>query len=147
MKAYRFDDFARLDALRLHDEADPRPQRGEVLVRVRAVSLNYRDLAMVRGRYPRAREEGVDPDERRRGRDRRGRRRRRGLQGRRPGDRGVSPPVVRRGRCTRRWAGESYGDQSDGWLVERKVVSQEAVVRFARCLSLRRGCRPCRARG
>ena len=53
MKAYRFDSFDSLEALRLREEADPVPQRGEVLVRVHAVSLNYRDLAMLRGRYPR----------------------------------------------------------------------------------------------
>lgn len=50
MKAYRFD---HLDGLRLREEAEPARQRGEVLVRVHAVSLNFRDLAMVRGRYPR----------------------------------------------------------------------------------------------
>jgi NADPH:quinone reductase-like Zn-dependent oxidoreductase len=50
MRAYRFD---RLDDLRVREEANPRPQRGEVLVQVHAVSLNFRDIAMVRGRYPR----------------------------------------------------------------------------------------------
>ena len=53
MKAYRFDELKSLDDLRLHDEAEPRPQRGEVLIRVHAVSLNYRDIAMLTGRYPR----------------------------------------------------------------------------------------------
>ena len=47
MRSYRFDDFTRLDDLRLHEEDMPRPQRGEILVRVRAVSLNYRDLAKI----------------------------------------------------------------------------------------------------
>ena len=32
-------------------------------------------------------------------------------------------------------AHETYGDQQDGWLVERKVVSQEAVVKFSDALS------------
>ena len=53
MRAYRFDSFDSLDALRMREEGDPAPQRGEVLVAVRAVSLNFRDLAMLRGRYPR----------------------------------------------------------------------------------------------
>ena len=53
MRAYRFDHLDGLDGLRQREEADPKPQRGEVLVRVRAVSLNFRDLAMPRGRYPR----------------------------------------------------------------------------------------------
>jgi NADPH:quinone reductase-like Zn-dependent oxidoreductase len=52
MKAYRLEDFKSLDDLRLRDEDDPRPQRGELLVRVHAVSLNYRDIALARDRYP-----------------------------------------------------------------------------------------------
>jgi NADPH:quinone reductase-like Zn-dependent oxidoreductase len=51
MRAYRFDDLKSLDGLTAHDEAMPKPQRGEVLVRIRAVSLNYRDIAPVLGRY------------------------------------------------------------------------------------------------
>ena len=61
MRAYRFDSFEDLDALRLREEPDPRPQRGEVLVRVRAVSLNYRDIAILRGRYPRKAVPGLIP--------------------------------------------------------------------------------------
>jgi NADPH:quinone reductase-like Zn-dependent oxidoreductase len=51
MRSYRFDAFTSLDDLRLHEEDIPKPHRGEILVRVRAVSLNYRDLAMLIGRY------------------------------------------------------------------------------------------------
>ena len=40
-----------LDNLKLSDRPDPRPGHGEVLVRVRAASLNYRDLLTVRGEY------------------------------------------------------------------------------------------------
>jgi NADPH:quinone reductase-like Zn-dependent oxidoreductase len=40
-----------LDHLTLTDRPDPRPGHGEVLVRVRAASLNYRDLLTVRGEY------------------------------------------------------------------------------------------------
>src|SRR6187431_1208341 len=36
LAAYRFDGFGSLDDLRLREERDPEPQRGEVLVRVRA---------------------------------------------------------------------------------------------------------------
>ena len=61
MRAYRFDSFDDLSALRLREEADPRPQRGEVLVRVHAVSLNSRDLAMLLGRYPRKCVPGLIP--------------------------------------------------------------------------------------
>jgi NADPH:quinone reductase-like Zn-dependent oxidoreductase len=40
-----------VDKLELATVADPKPQRGEVLVRVAAVSLNYRDLMIVVGKY------------------------------------------------------------------------------------------------
>jgi NADPH:quinone reductase-like Zn-dependent oxidoreductase len=42
-----------LDALEIVEAPDPTPGPGEVLVRMRAVSLNYRDLLMVGGMYPR----------------------------------------------------------------------------------------------
>jgi len=40
-----------LDNLELVERPDPQPGPGEVLVRVRAVSLNARDLMTVRGQY------------------------------------------------------------------------------------------------
>jgi NADPH:quinone reductase-like Zn-dependent oxidoreductase len=40
-----------IDQLVLADLPMPRPGRGQVLVKVHAVSLNYRDLLMVRGHY------------------------------------------------------------------------------------------------
>ena len=43
-------DFS-VDALEYRDINVPEPQADEVLVRIRAVSLNYRDLMMVRGHY------------------------------------------------------------------------------------------------
>jgi NADPH:quinone reductase-like Zn-dependent oxidoreductase len=42
-----------LDQIKLIDVPDPAPGPGEVLVRMRAVSLNYRDLLMVQGMYAR----------------------------------------------------------------------------------------------
>jgi NADPH:quinone reductase-like Zn-dependent oxidoreductase len=50
VKAYRLNDFSGLEDLKLRDEDAPRPQRGEVLIRVHAVSLNFRGIAMLRGR-------------------------------------------------------------------------------------------------
>ena len=43
-----------LDAIQVVDRPDPAPGPGEVLVRMRTVSLNYRDLLMVNGMYGRA---------------------------------------------------------------------------------------------
>jgi NADPH:quinone reductase-like Zn-dependent oxidoreductase len=43
-----------LDEIKVVEAPDPVPGHGEVLVRMRAVSLNYRDLLMVQGIYTRA---------------------------------------------------------------------------------------------
>ncbi len=53
MKAYRIDSPDGLDALKQVDLPRPAPGPGEILVRVRACSLNYRDLSMPHGGYPR----------------------------------------------------------------------------------------------
>ncbi|MGA8161185.1 MAG: NAD(P)-dependent alcohol dehydrogenase [Acidobacteriaceae bacterium] len=50
MQAWRIPRFG-LDNLERINLPDPQPQRGQVLVRVHAVSLNYRDLMVVLGRY------------------------------------------------------------------------------------------------
>jgi NADPH:quinone reductase-like Zn-dependent oxidoreductase len=50
MRAYIIPAFG-IDKLTLTDLPDPVPGPGQVLVRVRAVSLNYRDLLVARGQY------------------------------------------------------------------------------------------------
>ncbi|MEV5155639.1 NAD(P)-dependent alcohol dehydrogenase [Streptomyces werraensis] len=50
MRAWQLEDFG-LDNLRLAERPTPRPKRGEILVKVSAVSLNYRDKAIVDGVY------------------------------------------------------------------------------------------------
>jgi len=134
MKAYRFDDFESLDHLRLRDEPDAQPQRGELLIRVHAVSLNYRDIAMLNGRYPRAVKKGLIPTSDGAGEviaigE--------GVDAFKVGDRviGTFHPRWFAGPMHATMGLESYGDQQDGWLAERKIVSQEAVVRFADTLS------------
>lgn len=52
MKAYEIQQGAiSLEGLRQIERPDPTPQAGEILVRMRAASLNYRDNAIVTGRY------------------------------------------------------------------------------------------------
>lgn len=50
MKAVIFDQFD-LDALKVVEVPEPQPGPGEVLVKMLAWSLNYRDLMLVRGQY------------------------------------------------------------------------------------------------
>ena len=50
MKAWRIPSFG-IDRLEQVALPDPQPQRGEVVIRVHAVSWNYRDLMMIEGRY------------------------------------------------------------------------------------------------
>lgn len=53
MKAYQITSPTGLDALRLTELPRPEPGPGKILVRIRACSINYRDLAMPRGGYAR----------------------------------------------------------------------------------------------
>jgi len=127
VRAYRFDAFNGLEDLRMREEDDPRPQRGELLIRIHAVSLNFRDIAMLRGRYPRAYRKGLIPVSDAAGEvieigD--------GVEAFKVGDRvmGAFHPRWFGGDMPSTIAGDSYGSDKDGWLVELKVVNQEAVV-------------------
>ena len=53
MKRYVIDGTFTIDGLRQEETDVPRPGYGQALVRIRAVSLNYRDLLMVNGNYSR----------------------------------------------------------------------------------------------
>ena len=145
MRAYRFDDPNSLDALRAREEPVGEPQRGEVLVRVRAVSLNYRDIAVVTGRYVWDSVPGLAPcgdaageivavGE--------------GVRAFKPGDRVISifHPRWFGGRPPKGAAMQTYGNGADGWLTEYKVVSQEAVVPLPDGISFEEGSTlPCAA--
>jgi NADPH:quinone reductase-like Zn-dependent oxidoreductase len=49
MKAYRIDRFGSVDGIVMRSSEDPRPGPKEILMRVRASSLNYRDLMVLKG--------------------------------------------------------------------------------------------------
>ena len=49
MRAYQIESFGSVDGIVLGSRGDPRPGTREILVRVRATSLNYRDLMVLKG--------------------------------------------------------------------------------------------------
>ncbi|OAI58702.1 alcohol dehydrogenase [Ralstonia solanacearum] len=134
MKAYRLDNFTSLDDLRMREEDDPQPQQGEVLVRVHAVSLNFRDIAMVRNQYPAPHLEGLIPTS-----DGAGEvvAVGPGVDELAVGDRvmGTFHPRWYAGRMPTNLLRYNYGSAIDGWLVEQKVVNQESLVRVPDSLS------------
>ena len=91
-----------LDGLVLNaDRRQPEPAHGQILVRVRATSLNYRDQGVIKGIYGYTQFPG-DPAVRRRRRGRGGRRGRDAVQGRRPRRQHVLPDLDRRTHAARR---------------------------------------------
>lgn len=50
MRAYRFQAFG-IEHLKLEDFATPKPGPGEIVLDVKALSLNYRDLMVTKGQY------------------------------------------------------------------------------------------------
>ena len=51
MKAYELQATGSLDGLTLVDRPQPQPTHGQIIVKVRAASLNYRDLIVMQGAY------------------------------------------------------------------------------------------------
>ncbi len=51
MRAWKIEGSFGVENLKLHEEEDEAPQHGQVRLSMRAWSLNYRDLLMVRGEY------------------------------------------------------------------------------------------------
>lgn len=143
MRAYRFQSLTKIEDLHPVDEPMPVPQRGEVLIKVHAVSLNFRDLAAVLGRYVQPVKSGLIPTS-----DAAGEvvEVGEGVRIHSPGDWVISAfhPRWIGGPMPRTAIKESYGTGQDGWLTQYKVVSQEAVVPMPRHLSYEESCTlPC----
>ena len=145
MRAYRFSKLLSIDDLVLGEDTMPVPQRGEVLVRVHAAALNYRDLSVLLGNYVGPAKPGLVPCSDAAGViEAVGE----GVTAWKPGDRVLSV-------FHPRWFGgeqhatanqEVYGTAQDGWLCTHKVVSQEAVVTLPTELGFEQGATlPCAA--
>ena len=61
MKAYELQDRRGLGSVTCTERADPHPGPGQVLIRMRAWSLNFRDLSVARGAYGGALTKGLIP--------------------------------------------------------------------------------------
>ncbi|UTH75706.1 NAD(P)-dependent alcohol dehydrogenase [Chromobacterium sp. IIBBL 290-4] len=134
MQSYRFSRFGSLDHLRMHDEALPSPGRGEVLVKVHASSLNYRDLALLHGRYPMSWSDGLVPLS-----DGAGEIVALGEGCRRfaVGDRVCNNffPEWFGGPFPLEQGARQYGSNLDGWLCQYKIVGEETLARIPDHLS------------
>jgi NADPH:quinone reductase-like Zn-dependent oxidoreductase len=51
MRAFQLNGIRGIDSIEPTERPDPSPGRGQILIRMRAASLNYRDLLVARGQY------------------------------------------------------------------------------------------------
>lgn len=51
MRCYEFSDAISIDSLRLVERPDPAPGPCDIVIRMRAAAFNFRDIAMLRGKY------------------------------------------------------------------------------------------------
>jgi NADPH:quinone reductase-like Zn-dependent oxidoreductase len=142
MHAFRIERFGNVDGIELRSSDDPRPGLREVLTQVRASSLNYRDLMVLKGGGRSPTRLGVIP-----------------LSDGAGEVAAIGAGVTRvkvgdriAGCFHARWFGgpirpeylaDRLGANLDGMLAEYAVLSQEALVRVASHLSSRK-LRPCR---
>ncbi len=61
MKTYQIENYGSIDGLKIVDAPDLRAGEGEVVVRMRAASLNYRDTMVVAGQYGGNPQPGLTP--------------------------------------------------------------------------------------
>src|SRR5712671_2564664 len=124
MHLYRLETIGSLDGLVAREEAAPVPSAGEVLVRVKASALNFRDLAILLGTSPFPVRSGVVPISDAAGEvEVVGP----GVSTLKMGDRVVSSFLPTWYGGLRTPNAETYGSDRDGWLTEYKVVRAEAL--------------------
>lgn len=145
MRVWEIRESFGLESLKLCERETPRPGPGQVLVRVRAASLNYRDLLTVEGLYNPKQPLPLVPLS-----DGAGEVEAVGNEVQRvaPGDRvaGVFAPHWIAGQPTRERLRSTLGGPLDGMLAERVCLDAEGVVRFPEHLSFEEAaCLPCAA--
>lgn len=134
MRAYHLTRLGDVDGLEVREHDVPSPGPNEVLVRMRAASLNYRDLLVLHGRFNRPLKDDVIPlsdgagEVVAIGRD---------VTRWAVGDRVTSTyiPLWIDGRLTPELGREQWGSVNDGLLVEYRVMHEEKLVRIPDHLS------------
>lgn len=137
MKTYEIGEFG-IEALKIADRPVPKPGHGQVLVKVFAVSLNYRDLLVVKGKYSRnlplplvpcsdGAGEVVETGE--------------GVTRVKKGDRvaGIFMQKWLAGRLDDQTAGSALGGAVDGMLAEYVVLHEDGLVHLPEHLSHEEG--------
>ncbi len=134
MRAWQITDTFSIDGLKLNTYPDPEPGPGQVAIRVKAASLNFRDLLVTKGLYTKklplplticsdaaGEVAAVGP----------------GVTRVKPGDRvcGIFMPLWLAGGCTDAGARSAMGAFTPGVLATQIVLSEEAVVRTPAHLS------------
>jgi len=146
MRLYQFGKLGSLDGLKLREAEVPRPGAGQVVVRVRACSLNHRDLNIISGNYTSV---AIKPDAiplsdgagevTAVGQ---------GVSRWKVGDR-VAPIFVQRwlgGNLLPEYMPSALGGPSDGVLAEQIVLSEEGLVRIPSHMSFEQAATlPCAA--
>jgi len=145
MEAYHIDRFGSVDGIVLRTGDDPRPGPNDILMRVRASSLNYRDLLVLRGGGRGPTREGVVPLS-----DGAGEVAAVGDRVRRVkiGDRiiGTFHPRWFGGPLTADYLTDRLGANLDGMLGQYAVLNEEALVPMPEHLSFAEAaCLPCAA--
>jgi NADPH:quinone reductase-like Zn-dependent oxidoreductase len=127
MRAWEIGPLTGIEGLRLTDRADPVPGHGEVLVRVAAAGLNYRDLMVLAGQYgaglPAIRiplSDGVGVIEALGD----------GVAGWKAGQRVIAPHFTQwlDGPFSMAVFGSDYGVTADGWLAEKILIPAAALI-------------------
>ena len=136
MRSFHIDSFGGPDSLIIKESELPKPGRGEVLVRVRASSLNFRDLLIFAGQYQPPVQLGRVPLSDGAGEiEALGE----GVKRFRVGDKVVNSFLPNWFGGTLNTPPEQWVVDHDGWLTEYKVVNAEILVPMPSHMSFEEG--------